>query len=1523
MFDSIINRGEYLSNHYLDALIQGDLTSLRRRWDDAETRDEPTARTRLRALSRPFFAAKAKAIEGDPARHSDEVRVLHDLVLDALGFPADRRPLTLVRADQDVTVMAATTCDTHTGLLLVALDLGFATDVDAALEPDGAGRLLDPDGLRDSGIRIRDGAKAASALFGADDPPRYVLLLAGTILILADRGPWGEGRFLAVDLDLALSRNDTKAKGELETIAALFSADAIVPEEGQSVADQLVSASRKHAVGVSKDLREGIRRSVELLADEVIEQRRAANLGVYNVPGLAGDLTVQSLRFLYRLLFVLYAEARPELGILPLDHPEYAQGYGLDRLRDLVLVDLTEDRARNGKHLHESLSLLFRLINDGYHHAVAQQALALDAEPASEDVGLRFEPLHSALFAPDATPLLDGVTLRNRCLQAVLRLLMLSKEKSGQDRGFVSYANLGINQLGAVYEGLMAYTGFFATEDLYEVARPGHAEHGTWVVPVADADQYPGEVFVRRPNAETGQPELVRHPKGSFVFRLSGRDRQRTASYYTPEVLTACVVRHALAELLDQDGETTPAGRILDLKICEPALGSGAFLNEAINQLAHEYLRRRQAELDMILDPDRYQVELQKVKAHIALHQCYGVDLNGTAVELAEVSLWLNAMHPGLQAPWFGLHLRRGNSLLGGRRATYRRAQLDKGVWLKAVPEDRPLSGDTIGDDEIHHFLLPAAGWGSVADNKYARELRPDAVKALKEWRKTITEPPSKNDADRLVGLARRVEILWARALERLRLAERELRRPIDLWEAPEPIRGKAGSRALIEEALRDPNSSLGRIRLVMDAWCALWFWPVDGPTDPPSVALWLDALECLLGVHEKEPAPGQLAFFDDLDDLLKRDRDLTFEAGMRPTAEVVEAHSCLADLQRIAAREGFFHWELEFAPVFAAGGFELQVGNPPWVRPTWEDNTILAEADPWFGVTERWSEAEFAQRRATALHSMTAAMAYIRELSSYEGLNRMLSAVTLRPLLSGIQTNLYMVFADTVWRNTSASGIASLLHPESHFVDPKAKALRRAAYARLRRHWQFANGLFLFEDVHDTTFFGVHVYGEARNVSFLQVSAVLHPEVVDGSLQHDGVGELPGIQYPWGGWDLRPHRARVLNVDNGVLRAFAELFDEPGTQPEESRLLRPVTTHDLAALGVLANYSSRLGGLDYKWTSGFHEKGAKEAGIIRWETKIPSSWKEGILQGPHFTVANPFAKQPNENCRHNQDYSPWDLETLPDHAVPRTNYQRSVPRDAYEEAIPHWDGNLSTESWRIIVRAMTQPGLERSFHAALIPPGPMHVHSALAIGLPVRELVAACGLWCSIVVDYLMKVSGIAFISDQLLRHLPIHNGGVFTEPILLRVLRLNCLTAAYGTLWEDLFSPVWKNDTWTESDSERSPISNIGRSWTFATPLRSDYDRRLALVELDALTALVVGLTVEQINAMYRTQFPVLRKYEYVMWFDSNGRKVPPDVVKAWQAGSTDLGRYALPFSQPDREKEMTRAFEEFRRRHGGGQA
>jgi hypothetical protein len=799
-------------------------------------------------------------------------------------------------------------------------------------------------------------------------------------------------------------------------------------------------------------------------------------------------------------------------------------------------------------------------------------------------------------------------------------------------------------------------------------------------------------------------------------------------------------------------------------------------------------------------------------------------------------------------------------------------------------------------------------------------------TKRLKAWRKAIRKPPSPKDAARLIGLAQQVEHRWQVALEHLRLAEHGLRRPIEVWGARRHHTARAESREAVEQALRDPESALGRLRLAMDAWCALWFWPLGDPAgtpEPPTLSEWLDTLEALLGKGPSKE-PGQLDLLATLEDLAERERQLNLSSGMRPVSEVQAAYPWLDEVARIAEREGFFHWELEFGPIFKAGGFDLQLGNPPWFRPRWQDDLTLAEFDPWFGLEEHAPVEEFRRRRARLLEDPSRLAAYIAEVAAAAGLVEIMSSPLLRPALVGVQTNLYMVFMDTVWRHLGPRGTAGLLHPETHFTDPKGGPLRRATYPRLRRHFQFQNQLLLFEDVGHWNAFGIHVYGGVRPISFLQISHLQHPDTVDDSMEHDGTGELPAIQYPWGGWDLRPHQARVLTIDLHVLASWARLFGDRSSPTVEARLLRPVTRADLSALDALANQPIRLADLDYHWSSGFHEKGAKERGLIRWATQIPPSWDEVILQGPHFTVATPFAKEPNENCKHNQDYSPWRLETLPERIVPRTNYQRATDRETYVAAIDHWNGRPATDYWRLAWRKMTLPGLERSLHAAIIPPGAAHVDGVVTLmGSELRGTAELAALWATIPFDYLVKVSAKSNIWDELVRRFPASPDPVFCPSLLLRILRLTCLTRDYAPLWQELYDPGWQGDRWTDPLSTRPELGKVGRDWTMATPLRVDYGRRMALVELDALAALVLGLSAEQLCAMYRTQFAVLRKYEYDMWFDANGRRVPGEVVKTWKADSSaNLGRYMLPFSQPDREKEMTHAYEEFQRRLDEGE-
>src|SRR5690606_30876766 len=288
-------------------------------------------------------------------------------------------------------------------------------------------------------------------------------------------------------------------------------AESLLTEGGVAgYLDNLVDKGRKHAVGVSKELREGLRQSVELIAQEILNRIKKggadpAELG--DPADLASRLTRESLRYLYRILFLLYAEARPELGILPSKNDAYQDGYGLARLGELVSYDLPEE-AQDGTHFAESLDLLFRLVDQGHRPLGTQQKSSDDNVTVLDADGLRFEALRSDLFKADATPLIGKVSidgqqidtrLRNKVLWRVLNLLMLTQGRRsgrgkagvGTGKGFISYAQLGINQLGAVYEGLMSYTGFFAWDDLYEVAKPdSDGLSGTWVVPLKDADNY-------------------------------------------------------------------------------------------------------------------------------------------------------------------------------------------------------------------------------------------------------------------------------------------------------------------------------------------------------------------------------------------------------------------------------------------------------------------------------------------------------------------------------------------------------------------------------------------------------------------------------------------------------------------------------------------------------------------------------------------------------------------------------------------------------------------------------------------------------------------------------------------------------------------------------------------------------------------------------------------------------------------------------------------------------------------------
>ncbi|WP_306453221.1 Eco57I restriction-modification methylase domain-containing protein [Rhodococcus sp. ACPA4] len=1385
------------------------------------------------------------------------------------------------------------------------------------------GQLIDPAIVENK--QIRAVSKAISEVFHTDEPPAFVVVEAGQWLLLAEAERWAEGRYLAVDLLVVAERRHEARGGEIDRALAIFGRQSLVPDaDGNIWWTGVLEDSVKHTVGVSKDLREGIRLSIELIANEVVNRRAEQKLTLDGINGQ--ELAKHSLRFLYRILFLLYAEASPEMRVLPTGAPEYGEGYGLDRLRELTLTELVSPQAQSGTHLYESLATLFRLVDSG-HTPHAPDHVADDPAP-----GLEFNSLRADLFSPKATALIDEVGLGNETTQKVLEHLLLSKESKGRkgaDRGFISYAELGINQLGAVYEGLMSYTGFFAEEDLYEVAKNGDSEKGSWVVPVTRADHLSKSDFVL--TSEPGEePIPVVHKEGSFVFRLAGRERQQSASYYTPEVLTKFVVSQALEELLDQDGTRTTPEQILQFTICEPALGSGAFAIEAVRQLAAEYLKRKQEDLGERIDADKVPFELQKVKAHIALHQVYGVDLNATAVELAEISLWLDTMVAGLQAPWFGLHLRRGNSLIGARRAVYSPSHFTKKSWLTTVPKDVPL-GEEIGNG-IHHFLVPSQGWGAVIDTPEARTYALENRDDLRLWRNGIRGNPTKTMIKRLSALAQRVETLWDFTARRLEIAETEIRRDIDIWGSEKTERNPAVTREQIETVLKDPNGAYRRLRRVMDAWAALWSWPLTSDIEAPDWDQWIGGLEAILGTPIKESTKekaGQLNVFAEMSwvELDAAESNELLFSGATKLDSAMREFPWLQVAESISASQGFFHWELDFAPVFAKGGFDLQVGNPPWVRPDWDEAGVLAEFDPWWRLAEDPSESAIIEKRKTTLAAPNAMTTVLNERANQVGATEHLASSVDRPALKGLQPDLYRCFMERTWRIMSAEGIVGLIHPDSHFTELRAKRLRSEAYGRLRRHWEFRNELRLFEIDHAKQY-AIHIYAGESNVFFKQAASLYHPSTVERSLLHDGSGSAPGLKDDAGNWDLRPHSERIIEVTATVLATWALLLDEPGTAPSEAQMLYPVNRASSNVLNKISS-SPRLGSREFEWTPGWHERADRKRGYFESASAIPARWEEVILQGPHLTVGTPLYKQPNKTMRNNLDTSEIDLNNISEEFIPRTSYQLAKPYSEYRSAYRKWLDEPSSNFCRLAWREMSQPVKSvRTLQTALLPPGPTHVHAVNTCTLPTshRYLAVMAGVSHSIVADFVVKLIGSSHVKASIWKQLPLPTESMLEDNLILRTLRLNCLVRPYSPLWAELYNPRWQRDSWVLGSGieylNRAQLGAVSGTWEWATPLRRAADRRQALVEIDAIVAVMLGITIEELLTIYRTQFPVLQKYEREARYDATGRQLPGKLASEYRKKgflkpadlTVDGVTYQEPFVGVDREHDMTLAHKHF---------
>ena len=353
----------------------------------------------------------------------------------------------------------------------------------------------------------------------------------------------------------------------------------------------IIRSSAKHGQAVSKSLRVGVIASVQHLLGGLNTSGPSTALRTGPSRPELSSLFDESLTVVYRVLFLMFAESR---NLVPNWHPIYRDSYTVESLRERA------ERPGKVPGLWEALQAIARLAHKGCHAG----ALVVPA-------------FNGRLFSPSRSPIVESCAVDDEIARRAL--LALSTTTAGRpksrhgSRTRIDYRDLGVEQLGAVYESVLEY------EPAYADAR-----------------------------------------RTQVLLRRGGDARKSTGSFYTPQTLTDYVVRRTLHPLV----EDVAADRILQLRVVDPAMGSAAFLVSACRYLARAYERALVRD-GAAAESDIDETDRAMFRRLVAQRCLFGVDLNPTAVQLARLSLWLATLSANKPLTFLDHHLLCGNSLIG------------------------------------------------------------------------------------------------------------------------------------------------------------------------------------------------------------------------------------------------------------------------------------------------------------------------------------------------------------------------------------------------------------------------------------------------------------------------------------------------------------------------------------------------------------------------------------------------------------------------------------------------------------------------------------------------------------------------------------------------------------------------------------------------------------------------------------------------------------------------------------------
>ena len=380
-----------------------------------------------------------------------------------------------------------------------------------------------------------------------------------------------------------------------------------------------------------------------------------------------------------------------------------------------------------------------------------------------------------------------------------------------------------------------------------------------------------------------------------------------------------------------------------------------------------------------------------------------------------------------------------------------------------------------------------------------------------------------------------------------------------------------------------------------------------------------------------------------------------------------------------------------------------------------------------------------------------------------------------------------------------------------------------------------------------------------------------------------------------------------------------------------------------------MSEYSQELAS-----TTFWNETNAQDDKTLVSSIGFPESCNDEIYVGAYCGLANPCFQTVRRIYNSSNDYDPVDLTVISDSYLPRSKYQIACSISDYQKKIPTtpW-GKPVNSGYMSVNREFVGIMAERTLIACVLPPESAFINTLFGITMTnLPRMLLLNGMENSLPYDFFIKVLGKNHINYSTNMLFPIFEPEKYKD-LLIRSLMLNCLTSHYSDLWNTCWDDEFTALSWSKNDPRlaRDTFSQLTKQWNREFALRTDYERRQALVEIDVITAMALGMSLKQLIAIYHSQFPVLLGNENDTWYDANGRVVfsgrsMGDLVykrPEWENGIkgapagqrfyrtiTDdtmpggpverIIEYVAPFDRCDREQDYETAWHFFEEKYGG---